>query len=372
MSRPTKAIVDLHILEENLSAIKAHIGPNVKMMPMVKADAYGHGLLPVAHTAENRGADFLGVALTEEGVSLRKDGISIPVLCVGALPLDSAEDAVAYDISQTVFDSETLQQLQNAAQMQRKTAKVHIKLETGMNRLGVKVGEPLEELLETLKKCDRVMLEGVFTHFATSDCADKSYTYRQNEIFQKGVAQIQTAGFKDFIRHTSCSGAILDCPELNYDMVRPGIAIYGYYPSCEVSHSIKLRPIMTWETQAVAVKELKKGETVSYGQTYTTDKEATVAVLPVGYGDGYFRGLSNKGYVIIHGQKAPILGRICMDQLMVDVSDISDVKKGTRAVLLGSEGNNSIWADTMAALCGTISYEVTLSISPRVPKEYRS
>lgn len=371
MSRPTKAVVDLQIFRENLSAIRSHIGPKVKMMPMVKADAYGHGLLPIARAAQDWGADFLGVAMVEEGVFLRKNGITVPILCVGALPQGSEEDAVTFGISQTVFDTEALHRLEKAAQAAGKTAAVHIKIETGMNRLGVETGQPLAQLLDTLKQCTHVKLEGVFTHFATSDCAEKSYTRWQNAVFEEAIGQIQAAGWQGFLRHASCSGAILDCPELHYDMVRPGIIIYGYYPSREVSRSVAVQPIMTWKTEISAIKHLKKGETVSYGQTYTAPSDRTIAVLPVGYGDGYFRILSNKGKVIIGGKYAPVVGRICMDQLMVDVSDIPAAEKGARALLLGQEGENAFWADDMAALCGTIPYEITLSVSPRVPKEYR-
>ncbi len=370
MSRPTTAYVDLNNIRSNLKAIKKHVG-NTKIMCMVKADAYGHGLIPVAKLCAQNGADALGVATVEEGVQLRDAGITLPILCVGACFSGSHKDAVAYGITQTIYDAQALQELEKEAQRQGRKALVHIKIDSGMARLGVQSQAHLTELLTLANACKNVRIDGVFTHFATSDHKDKTFTIRQAEFFQDMLKVMEKFGYTDIIRHASCSGATIDCPEYHFDMVRPGIALYGYYPSDEVDKTkLALKPALRWETRLTQVKTIQKGQSVGYGRSYVVDKDTVIGVVPVGYGDGYRRGNSNKGYCIINGKKARILGRVCMDQLMVDITDIEGATEGALVTLIGAQQEVSIWADEMADICDTISYEILLNISKRVPKVY--
>ena len=367
--RPTVAYVDLDKLVHNYNAIKRHVGDKTRIMAMVKADAYGHGLLPVSKTLEQAGADYLGVAMIEEGVRLRRANVKLPILCVGASFKSSLEEGIKEDIILTLYETGQLCDMQEAAERVGKKARVHIKLETGMNRLGAHTDGELLQLARELKKCDMVQAEGVFTHFAASDSADKTFTYEQASIFNRGREILANEGFDRLIAHAACSGGTLDCPDLYYDMVRPGIALYGYPPSSEVINHLPLEPIMRIESRLSQVKHIKAGESVGYGRSYTAQKDMCIGVVPIGYGDGYRRALSNKGFVIINGCRANILGRVCMDQMMVDITDIP-AESGDLAVLLGKSGGEKFDAEDMAEICGTISYEITLGFTARVPKIY--
>ena len=370
MSRPTAAYVDLDNISFNINSIKKHVG-STKIMCMVKADAYGHGLIPVAKVCAKEGAYALGVATVEEGVALRNAGITLPILCVGACFESSHEDAVRYDITQTLYGADCLDALSRACKRLNKRATVHVKIDSGMARLGVQSEQEMCELLDALKEHPEVELTGAFTHFATSDCLDKSFTDIQAALFDKMLEILKQHGYGNIIRHASCSGATIDCPSLYYDMVRPGIALYGYYPSNEVNKAaLPLRPALRWETRLTQVKTVKKGQSIGYGRSYFADKDMRIGVLPVGYGDGYRRGNSNKGYCIINGSRANIVGRVCMDQLMVDITDIEGATEGALVTLIGAQGEEHIYADEMAEICDTISYEILLNISKRVPKVY--
>ena len=369
MSRPTVAYVELDNIRQNIKNLQRHIG-NTKMMCMVKADAYGHGLVQVARTCSDAGAYALGVAATEEGVQLRQAGIDLPILCVGACFRESAHDAVMHDITQTVYDVSCLEALQSAAEKTGKKARVHIKIDSGMARLGVQSEQELLEIIKAVRACPDIAVTGAFTHFAASDSADKGFTHRQAEIFNGMLRVLEREGFTDIIRHASCSGAVLDCPELRYDMVRPGIAIYGYYPSREVRHDIILKPALRLESRLTQVKSIGKGQSIGYGRSFVAPRDMRIGIVPIGYGDGYRRGNSNKGYCVICGRKAPICGRVCMDQLMADITDIPDASPGALVTLIGQQDGVHIWADEMADICDTISYEILLNISKRVPKVY--
>ena len=370
MSRPTTAYVDISSIKHNVAALQKHVG-STKIMCMVKADAYGHGMIPVAKACIKSGAYALGVATVEEGVALREAGIEAPILCVGACFADSNAAAVEHGITQTLYDIESLYRLEDAAARLKRVAQVHVKIDSGMTRLGVRSREELIALLEAARECKCVRITGAFTHFATSDHRDKSFTHKQAELFNSMLEILNEHGYNDIIRHASCSGAIIDCPEYNYDMVRPGIAIYGYYPSDEVDKTkVVLRPALRWETRLTQVKSIKRGETVGYGRSYEAPRDMVIGVVPVGYGDGYRRGNSNKGYCVINGSRANIVGRVCMDQLMVDITDIQGATEGALVTLIGAQGDCSIWADEMAEICDSISYEILLNISKRVPKVY--
>ncbi len=366
--RPTVAYVDLDKLVHNYNAIKRHVG-KAMLMAMVKADAYGHGLLPVSLALARAGADYFGVAAVEEGVSLRKAGINQPILCVGAAFKSSLEEAVENDIILTLYEEGQLGQMQEAALKAGKKARVHIKLETGMNRLGAHTGGELARLARALKKCSMLCAEGVFTHFAASDSADKDFTYEQASIFEQGREILANEGLDGLIAHAACSGGTLDCPDLYYDMVRPGIALYGYHPSDEVINRLPLEPIMRLESRLSQVKEIKAGESIGYGRSFTAPRDMRIGVVPIGYGDGYRRALSNKGCALINGRRANITGRVCMDQMMVDITDIP-AETGELVVLLGKSGDEKFDAEDMAQICGTISYEITLGFTARVPKIY--
>lgn len=366
MPRPTVAYAELSALRHNYRSLRKYV-PRAGIMAMVKADAYGHGILPVAKVLAAEGADFFGVATPEEGMLLRAEGLFTPILCVGAA-FSGAAEAIKNQISLTVFNEESLLEMKEQLPPGH-IARVHLKLETGMNRLGLR-GK--EELLHILSLCDRpdIFVEGIFTHFATSDCADKAFTHRQASLFMQGAELAEKYLNRTIIKHAACTGALIDCPEYHFDMVRPGIALYGYYPSKEVARPLDLQPVLRWETRISQVREAEAGETVGYGRAGSFSAPGKIAVLPVGYGDGYRRNLAGKGYVLIDGKMAPLLGRPCMDQIMVDVTNIPAARPGALVTLLGRQGDAHIYADEMADLLGTISYEVTLGITKRVPKEY--
>ncbi len=368
MSRPTKCYVNLNVLKENYTAIKKHC--KNKVMALVKADAYGHGIIECSKALEKIGADYLGVASIEEAERIRQNGIKTPVLCIGAVPMGDEDFCLSVDAEQAVTSLDDVLRLENACVKNKKIKAIHIKINSGMNRLGVRTKDELDKILEVIKSSEYLKLAGVFTHFASSDSFDKDYTLNQAKVFKDFVEQIRQKGFNEFITHCANSGAILSYPEFKFDMVRAGIILYGYYPSDEVEYCVKIQPVLSFETAIVAINKINKGDKISYGGTFTADKDMLVAVLPVGYGDGYKRLNSNIGHVLINGKKARITGRVCMDMTMVDISDISDAKVGDKAVLIGSQGEEFISADHLASWAQTINYEIPLSITTRVKKQY--
>ncbi len=367
-SRPTKCIINLNNLINNFNAIKMHV--NKKVLALVKADAYGHGLVRCAEALEKAGVDYLGTASLEEAQQLREAGIKCPILCLGALPLLSEDICVNFFVDQSISTVEEIERIEQYASKVNKIANVHIKIETGMHRTGVRSGDELNSLLDKIQNSDYVNLKGVFTHFALSDSDCKEYTEVQAKEFDKAVMQIKEFGFNDVIVHCANSGAILQYPSLSFDMVRAGIILYGYYPSLQTLKTISVKPVLSFKTGIVAVNKVYKGEKIGYGCTYEADRDMVVAVLPVGYGDGYKRLISNRGYVLVNGKKAPITGRICMDMTMVDITNIPEAKIGDEVILIGEQKDLSISADDLAKWSETISYEIMLSITGRVPKVY--
>lgn len=361
--RKNERVVDLDAIRSNARAIKAAVGPGVKVMAVVKGDAYGHGMCETARAALSAGASFLGVATPDEGVALREAGITAPILVFGALTREAAQAAVEYELTQTVCRAEMIRWLQAECQRARREACVHLKVDTGMNRIGVKNEAEAHRVLEALDECPRVRLTGTYTHFADADGMDEGFTHQQVAAFEKISGLLP----RDILRHAANSAATLRFPRLRFHMVRPGIALYGCPP---VDTDIPLRQAMRWITEAVHVKEIQPGDTVSYGRTFTAEKPMRVATVSVGYGDGYHRMLSNRGKVLIGGQFAPILGRVCMDQTMVDVTDIPGAAPGSEVVLLGKQKENIITADDMGRWAGTISYEVLLAPTARVPRRF--
>lgn len=370
--RPTWAEINLDNLKHNIMELRKTISPATKLCAVVKADAYGHGAVEVAKEAIASGASYLGVAFLDEAIELRENGITSPILILGFTPENQFDKIIEYNITQTIYNARSAVTLSEYAIRRNKTAKVHIKIDTGMNRIGFCPEYCTTAEFKKLFSLEGLEIEGIFTHFARADERDRSFTNQQFELFIKTVKAIEEEGFKIPIKHVANSAGVLQYSETHLDMVRPGIILYGLYPSDEVPKNlIHLKPVMSFKTRVSNVKVLPKGKPISYGGTYITQRQSIIATLPVGYADGYSRLLSSKAQVLIKGQRAPVVGRVCMDQCMVDVTDIDEsVSIGDEAVLLGDDGSDRISAEEIAILMGTINYEVICGISKRVPRVY--
>ena len=322
MQRPTYAEVDLSAIRDNIRAIRRRVGDGVRIMPAVKANGYGHGAVRVSQACLDAGADVLCVACVEEGSELRAAGIDAPLLILGCAVPDAAEDAVRLDMTTAVCEMNLARALSRAAVNQGKRALVHIKIDTGMGRIGIRP-EDAVEFARAVGALSGISVDGLFTHFPSSDEADKAFTHRQIDRFTSTVASVRAAGVEVPIAHASNSGGILAFPEADFDAVRPGIMIYGCYPSDEVERSIAIREALTFKTRIVFVKEVEPGATVSYGRTFVASRPSVIATLPVGYADGYSRLLSNEGEAAVRGTRVPIVGRVCMDQILIDVTDVA-------------------------------------------------
>lgn len=357
-SRRTYAIINVRNYLNNLKFFQNHCAP-AKVMPVVKANAYGHGAVQLARAAERAGIDYFAVAFLEEAIELRKHGISKDILVFNYVEPDMLHIAQQNNITITLYSWEQLWRY--TKQIWR--PKVHIKIDTGMRRLGV-MPEEARDFLDAVRKAG-FDVEGAYTHFAVADSLDEEdvqFTKEQAQLFEKLDLDVR-------IKHVCNSGASVSKVVNCFDYVRVGIASYGLQPSDSV-YSNELKPVLTWKSVVSHVKTIQPGDSISYGRTFKAFMEMKIATIPVGYADGYWRHLSNKGYVLIHGEKCPIVGRVCMDQFMVDVSHLDDVKIGDEVVLIGKQGNNTITAEEIAKLVGTINYEVTCRISERVPRKY--
>ena len=365
-NRGAWAEINLSALRHNISAIKSRVADGAKFCAVVKADAYGHGAVAVAREAVAQGADYLAVAVLSEAVKLREAGFTTPILILGPTQPQEADVVVRYRITQAVFTVEQAAALAAAALRQHTHAKVHLVVDTGMGRIGVRPGNA-GAVAAAIAGLPGIWLEGMFSHFASADSKDKMYAAEQFRRFQEAVAAVEARGIKLELRHIANSAAILEMPETHLDMVRAGIILYGLWPSDEVEHVIDLRPVMKVKARLSCVKDYHPGETVSYGRTFMAAREMRVGTLPVGYADGYTRLYAGKAVVAINGQRVPVVGRICMDQCMVDVTDVNGARVGDEAVLFGSP---TLTADEAAGWLGTINYEVVCMISPRVPRVY--
>ncbi len=363
------ALIDLDALAHNVRALLQHIGPRVEMFAVVKANAYGHGAPQVAHVALEHGARRLAVARTGEGVQLRRAGITAPILNMCYTVPAEAEAIISAGLTATVSSLEGAQALSQRAVALGRQATIHIKVDTGMGRYGLLPQEVLP-FLEQVSRLPHLDIEGIFTHFAVADSRDKTYTRRQFAIFSDVLHAAQEAGYRFRLRHAANSAATLDLPEMHLDAVRPGIALYGLYPSSEVSREVPLHPVMSIRSHVARVRLLPAGSSVSYGRTFIAARPTRVVLVPLGYGDGYHRLLSNRASVLIRGQRSPIIGRICMDQLMVDATHIPEVQQDDEVVLLGEQGGEAISAEEVAALAETINYEVVTSLAARIPRLY--
>lgn len=363
--RATRAIIDLGAISHNVAAIRKKIGSQRGLMAVVKADGYGHGAVEVSRTALRNGADSLAVALPEEGQHLREAGVEAPILVLGLIQPEEAWKVVDSRLDQTVSSIALLEALDREAASASTQVNVHIKVETGLGRIGV---EPHEVVLflRRARSYRNLKVAGLFSHFSAADERDKTFSQHQLQLFEQTIREIRHAGIELPQRHMANSAATLDLPESYYDLVRPGLIIYGLYPSTEVSHSIEVKPAMTLKTKVCYLKTVPQGTPISYGRTFVTQKQTRVATLPLGYGDGYKRALANKGEVLIKGRRAPVIGRICMDMCMIDVSDVPDVQAGDEAIVFGQEPT----ADELAAKIGTINYEVVTTVGKRVPRVY--
>ena len=363
--------VDLAVISDNIQKIKEKIGPDVKVLAVVKTDGYGHGAVAMAHVLNEIGVYAFGVATIDEARELRASGIRNPILILGYVFPNDLQDVIDYNVTSTVFSVESARMIADYAMKRGKTAKIHIKLDTGMGRIGFIPSESSAEEIKQIFKLPNIEVEGIFSHLATADEMDKSGAVEQAEMFEKFVKELETEGCYFPIKHICNSAGVLGM-ENNYDnMVRAGIIIYGLYPSDYVDKSIGVEPALELVSHVAYVKEVGPGTTVSYGSTYVTDKQTKIATIPVGYGDGYPRALSNRGRVLINGCYAPIIGRVCMDQFMVDVTDVPNAKQGDEVVLIGKQGDSEITTDEVAETAGTINYEIICGINKRVPRIYK-
>lgn len=362
--------VDLDAIAWNIRAIRQFIGPDVDLFAVVKANAYGHGAVEVARTALRHGASRLAVARAAEGLQLRDAVTPAPILVMGYTPPDEIEEAIMHDLTLTVTEWQTAEVISVRAAALGKAAPVHLKVDTGMGRFGLLPGE-VREFVERLAALPYVKLEGLFSHFAAADQTDKTYTRQQFQVFQDVRASLHAAGVTVPLCHIANSAATLDLPEMHLDGVRIGIAMYGLHPSNEVRPAIPIRPALSLKSRVARVRMLPAGSSISYGRTYITEQPMPVALIPVGYGDGYHRLASNRGAVLINGERAPIVGRVCMDQFAVDISQVGPVEVNDEVVLIGFQRGGRILAEEVATWANTINYEVTTSLLPRVPRMYR-
>ncbi|QSZ28295.1 alanine racemase [Aceticella autotrophica] len=370
--RPAWAEVNLDNIKHNYNQIRKMTDKDAGIMAVVKANAYGHGSYEVSKAVIENGADYLAVAIIDEAIELRELGIDKPILILGYTPIEYVKEIVKYDLTQTVFELKYAYELSREAYNQGKKAKIHVKIDTGMGRIGYHDLEKAEEEIVEMSLLEGIYIEGIFSHFSSSDEKDKEYTLWQFKKFKEINERLSKHGVKIPVRHIANSAAIIDLPFTHLEMVRPGIILYGCYPSDEVEKKADLRSTMAIKARIVQLKDVSENEFISYNRTYKTSKTSKIATLPIGYADGLNRLLSNNHNVIIKGKYAPIVGKICMDQCMIDVTNINGVEEGDVAVLMGEQGDKSITPDDIAKKIKTISYEVYCGISRRVPRIYIS
>ncbi|MFY9568320.1 MAG: alanine racemase [Acetivibrionales bacterium] len=365
------AEIDLDAIAHNTREIKKLTGSKVEMMGVVKADAYGHGVLEVVRTLLDNGVTQLAVSMLDEAIQIRKMGIDVPILVLNYTDPARADEIIHNRVTQTVFSTDLAQALSIAAVRLGKDVRIHVKVDTGMTRVGFIPGYNAVRNIMEISRLPGIILEGIFTHFASADESDKSYTLMQFERFMNLCTELTRAGIHIPVKHVCNSAGILQYPEMHLDIVRPGIILYGLYPSREVAGKIDLRPAMTLKANVIFVKDVDKDTYVSYGRTFRTDRKSRIATIPIGYADGYTRLMSNKGRMLVNGEYAPVIGRICMDQCMLDVTDLKhDVHVGDEVVIFGRQNGSCISVDEIADQVGTINYELVCIIGKRIPRVY--
>ena len=365
--RPTACYVDLDALRWNFRQVREKIGPGVRVLSVVKADAYGHGAREVARALAAAGWESFGVATLEEGVELRAAGIRSPILVLAGVYPEQLGEFIQHRLTPAICETEAFKQLEKEARRRGVTLNFHLKVDTGMGRIGLPSAE-VERWLPEMGQIESLKLEGLFSHFSHAESVEGSYTQSQLKAFQLVLKRLRSAGYNPPWVHLANSAAVITLPSAHFTMVRPGLMLYGAYPSPVMASQVALKPVLSWRTRVLQLKRVPEGSSISYGQIFVTQRESSIATLPVGYADGYPRLLSNRGEVLIRGQRAPVAGRICMDLTMVDVTDIRGVEQGDEVVLLGAQGKAAISADEMARWAETISYEIFTSISDRVPR----
>lgn len=367
------------IVEVNLDAVKHNVrefkkrvnDENIAMMAAVKANGYGHGAIEVAKAAIEAGVSHIAVAFVDEGIELREAGITVPILVLGYTPEEAIIDAIEYDIMMTVYRIDDLRNIDCIAERLKKTARIQIKIDTGMSRIGLQE-EEVVPFLQELKVMQHVEVAGMFTHYSTADEVDKTYTLMQKDLFEKAVNIAKDMGLHLPLIHSSNSAGTMELNNEFQNMVRVGIGIYGMYPSKEVNHkTVTIQPILTLKSKVAHVKRAKQGRGVSYGNTYVAAGDEWVATIPIGYADGFSRQLSSRGYALVNGVRVPIIGRVCMDQLMLDVTKAMPVHVGDEVVFYGKQGNEEIAVEEVADMLGTINYEVTCMLNRRIPRVYK-
>lgn len=368
----TWAEINLDNIAHNVKEIQRLVGKRTEIMAVVKADAYGHGVLETVNTIIENGASRLAVSMLDEAIQLRKIGIDIPILVLSHTNPKRIDELIKYHITQTVYSHDIAKALSDEAVRQGVKARVHIKIDTGMTRVGFQPGYSAVKSVVEIQNLPGIIVEGIFSHFATADEKDSSYTMHQMSLFESIINELNRIGILIPIRHISNSAGILQYPEFSMELVRPGIILYGIYPSEEVNKDIAdLKPAMTLKTNITMVKWVDAGIPISYGRKFSTGRKSLIATIPVGYADGYSRLLTGKSRVLVNGQFAPVVGSICMDQCMIDVTEISgEIATGDEVVLLGKQGSNEITAQELAGYIGTIPYEIVCIIGKRVPRVY--
>lgn len=365
-----EAEIDLSAIEKNIRNVKELLKPKTKLMIVIKADGYGHGAFPVAKVLDPI-ADAYGVAILEEGLTLRRIGIKRPILILGFTPEQQYGEMIKKDIMTAVFTYDMAMGIAKEAKRQGKIAAIHIKLDTGMGRIGFQPSEESITVIKKISELENLRIDGIFTHFAKADERDKTYFEEQFAKYQWVCSRLEEEGIQIPVHHAANSASIMELPKAHLDMVRSGIITYGLYPSDEVDQSLlELHPAMSLRANVSFVKQVPAGSGIGYGMSYITKSPAKIATIPVGYADGYSRSLSNRGFVLIHGKRAPIVGRICMDQFMVDVTHIPDVHVGDVVTLLGNDGDAQISAEELSAWAGSFNYELICDVSKRVPRVY--
>lgn len=365
--RPTRVEINLKHLEHNFNVLRQKTAPS-KIMPILKANAYGHGLVPIARFFEKMGADYLGVAVLEEGILLREKGISLPILVLGGIIGNQIPLFLKYNLTITASSIEKVKQIDETAKKLNTKAKVHLKIDTGMERIGVHYYNA-EKFLETAHSLDSIYVDGIYSHFANSDDVDSDYTKIQLERFKEVLKFYEKNKIKKPISHIANSGSILNCPEANLDLVRPGILLYGVYPSSKLKKTLDVKPVLSWKSRVVFFKVIKPGHPVGYGSTWQSDKNIRAVTVPVGYGDGYLRSLSHKARVIINDILYPVIGTVSMDQIVVNINQDS-VYNNDEVILLGNDTTKKISCEDLSDWASTIPYEILTNINTRVPRIY--
>jgi alanine racemase len=365
--RPTLCAIDHEALRSNLRQIRDRVGSRIKILCMVKANGYGHGAAEISQALVGAGADAFGVATLEEALQLREAGIQALLIVLAGVFPDQLDTFLEYKLTPVVHDLVSLRALDRESSRRQVQLKVHLKVDTGMGRLGFLAAEA-DQWIGAIKQAKSLHIQGVFSHFSHAESVQGDYTQKQLQIFKRVLGQLRSASVVPDLVHLANSAATITLPAAYFDMVRPGLMLYGVYPSPNMKEQISLKPVLSWKSKILQLKNVPSGTSVSYGQTYVTQRESLIATLPIGYADGYPRLLSNRGEALVRGQRARIAGRVCMDLTMIDVTDIRNVRQGDEVVLLGRQGGAEISADEIAAWANTISYEILTSIGTRVPR----